>query len=143
MEADFNATNKIIYGQRMLQTARKYKLMPEEVFSKRNCLADNGTLIKVLFYDIVRQTKLPARISVVDADNYYDRIVHPIASMFFQALGVPKEAIIAMLMMMKDMKFFLRTGFGNSKEYAGSIGGKKYTGDVPEKWCFSSSIDSY
>jgi hypothetical protein len=49
MEADFNATNKIIYGQRMLQTARKYKLMPEEVFSKRKCLSDNGTLIKVLF----------------------------------------------------------------------------------------------
>jgi hypothetical protein len=60
IEADFNATNKIIYRQRMLQMARKYKLMPEEVFSKRNCLADDGTLIKVLFYDIVHQTRLPA-----------------------------------------------------------------------------------
>jgi hypothetical protein len=97
MEADFNATNKIIYGQRILQMARKYKLMPEEVFSTRNRLADDRTLIKVLFYDIVRQTRLPAGISVVDADNCYDRVAHPIASMVFQALGVPQEAIILML----------------------------------------------
>ncbi len=29
MEADFNSTNKIINGNRMLDTARKYKLIPE------------------------------------------------------------------------------------------------------------------
>jgi hypothetical protein len=28
MEADFNATNKIIYGQQMLHQARTYKLIP-------------------------------------------------------------------------------------------------------------------
>jgi hypothetical protein len=33
MEADFNVTNKIIYGQRMMNTVRKYKLMPKEIFS--------------------------------------------------------------------------------------------------------------
>ncbi len=53
MEADFNATNKAIYGVRMLANVRKYKLMPEEVYSERNHLADDGTLSKVLFYDIV------------------------------------------------------------------------------------------
>ena len=56
MEANFNATNKIIYGQRMLQQAQKYKLVPEEIYSKRNHMADDGTLAKVLFYNIVRQT---------------------------------------------------------------------------------------
>jgi hypothetical protein len=34
MEANFNATNKIIYGQRMLHQVRKYKLIPEEIYSK-------------------------------------------------------------------------------------------------------------
>ncbi len=53
MEADFNATNKTIYGVGMLSNVRKYKLMPEEVYSMRNRLADDGTLSKVLFYDIV------------------------------------------------------------------------------------------
>ena len=49
MEADFNSTNKIIYGQCILQTARDYKLIPEEIYSERNCLADNGTLAKFSF----------------------------------------------------------------------------------------------
>ncbi len=55
MEADFNAANKTIYGVWMLANARKYRLMPEEIFSERNRLADNGTLSKVIFYDIARQ----------------------------------------------------------------------------------------
>jgi hypothetical protein len=63
MEADFNTTNKMIYGQRMLDMARHYKLVPEEIYSEWNCLANDGTLAKVLFYDIVRQTRLPAGIS--------------------------------------------------------------------------------
>ena len=50
MEADFNATNKTIYGIQMLHNVWKYKLMPEEVFSERNRLADDGTLSKVLFF---------------------------------------------------------------------------------------------
>ncbi len=36
MEVDFNATNKIIYGQQMLQQAKKYKLIPEEIYSEQN-----------------------------------------------------------------------------------------------------------
>jgi hypothetical protein len=87
MEADLNATNKIVYGDRMLHNVRKYKLMPEEIYSEKNRLADDGTLVKVLFYDIVRQTRRPAGISAVDADNCYDRIAHPIASLVFQAWG--------------------------------------------------------
>jgi hypothetical protein len=74
----------------MHQKARKYKLIPEGIYSGRNRLADNGTFAKALFYDIVHQTWLPAGISAVDADNCYDRIAHPIASMIFQAIGIPQ-----------------------------------------------------
>jgi hypothetical protein len=55
MEADFNTANKTIYGVRMLANACKYQLMPEEIFSERNRLADDGTLSKVIFYDIAHQ----------------------------------------------------------------------------------------
>ena len=34
MEADFNAANKILFGSRMLNQIRRYKLMPEEIFSE-------------------------------------------------------------------------------------------------------------
>ncbi len=53
MEAYFNATNKAIYGVCMLANVIKYKLMPEEVYNGRKRFADDGTLSKVLFYDIV------------------------------------------------------------------------------------------
>ncbi len=54
MEADFRSTNKVIYGQCMLQMARDYKLtIPEEIYTEKNCLADNNTLAKVLFLILV------------------------------------------------------------------------------------------
>ena len=127
MEADFNATNKIIYGVRMLNNVRKYKLMPEEVFSERNRLADDGTLSKVIFYDIVRACRRPAGLASVDADNCYDRIAHPMLSMILQAFGVPTNAVKSMLSTIQDMKFFLRTGYGDSKGYVGG-----YTNDEIE-----------
>ncbi len=49
MEVDFNAMNKEVYGARMLEEAQKYKLVPEEIFSKKNCTADNRGLAKTLF----------------------------------------------------------------------------------------------
>ena len=36
IEGDFNATNKIVYGSRMIKTARRHHLIPEEIFSKKN-----------------------------------------------------------------------------------------------------------
>jgi hypothetical protein len=119
MEADLNATNKAIYGIRMLANVRKYKLMPEEVYSKRNRLADDGTLSKVLFYNIVCQLRRPAGLASVDANNCYDCIAHPMALMVFQAFGVPTPAIESMLTTIQNMKFFLCTGYVDSEGYVG------------------------
>jgi hypothetical protein len=57
MEANLNCSTKTVFGIRMLDEARRQNLMPEEVFSKRNKMADDGTLTKVLTYDIIRQTR--------------------------------------------------------------------------------------
>jgi hypothetical protein len=119
MEGDFNATNKIVYGTRMLENACKHQLTPEEIFSKRNRIANDGTLCKMLFYDITRQACVPAPIALVDASNCYDRIAHAMASLVFQAFGVPTTAIESMLGAIENMKFFLQMGFGDSKSFAG------------------------
>jgi hypothetical protein len=119
MEADFNATNKEVYGVRMLEEARKYKLVPEEIFSERNRTADDGGLAKTLFYNIVCQLRVPAAITSVDASNCYDRIAHAMASLIFQSFGVAETAVTTMLETIQDMIFFLRMAFGDSKEFAG------------------------
>ena len=118
MEAEFNGANKMVYGIRMLEQARRNNLMPKEVFSKRNKMADNGTLTKVLTYDIIRQTRRSAGVASVDTDNCYDQIAHATASLVFQAFGVPLLASESMLSIIQEMKFFLRTGFGDSTNFA-------------------------
>lgn len=120
MEADFNATNKIIFGERMLDNARKYKLLPDDIFSEKQRMADDGAVSKILFYDIVRQLKRPAGLASVDAANCYDRVAHAIASMVFQAFGTPPSACTSMLTAIQEMKFFLRTAFGDSDKSVGS-----------------------
>ncbi len=93
MEADFNASNKIIYSIRMMGQACKYRMIPDEIYSEKNQMADNGTLTKTLFFNTTCQALASAAIASVDASNCYDRIAHAIASLVFQAFGVPELAI--------------------------------------------------
>jgi hypothetical protein len=51
MEANFNCVNKII--SQMLRNVRAFGFMPDEVFSEQNCTAEEGSLAKILFYNIV------------------------------------------------------------------------------------------
>ena len=144
MEADFNAMNKEVYCVRMLEEARKYKLIPEEIFSEKNSIADNRGLTKTLFYDIVCQLRVPAAIALVDASNCYDRIAHAMALLIFQSFGVEDTAVTVMLETIQEMKFFLRTAFGDSKEFAGSTievktqGLGQGNGASPAGWCIIS-----
>jgi hypothetical protein len=85
MEGDCNATNKIIYGIRMMGSAHEHHLMPEEIFNKKNRMADDGTLCKTLFYNISHQSRVPSAIAFVNASNCYDRIAHAMVSMISQA----------------------------------------------------------
>ena len=114
MEADFNAANKIIFGQRMLNNVRQHRLMPEEIFSEKQCMAEDGILAKTLFYDISRQLRAPAALASVDAANCYDRVAHAVASLVFRAVGAQLPMTLTMLTAIQQMQFFLRTAFGDS-----------------------------
>ncbi len=60
----------------MMENVWKYRLLPDEIYSERNKLTDNGTLSKILFNDIVRQLRRPVGLALADADNCYDWIAH-------------------------------------------------------------------
>ena len=100
MEADINSASKMMFLIQMLKQARVHNLMPEEDFSEHNKMAVDGTLTKVLTYDIIHQTRWKAGIASFDADNCYDRISE------------------SLLMTIQEMKFFLRTRFGDSTDFA-------------------------
>ena len=128
LEADLNKANKIIYGDRMMKNIRRYNLMPEEIFSERNRTAEDGALAKILFFDIGRQLRTPSAIASIDASNCYDRIAHAIASLVFQAFGVEQSATESMLTTIQEMKYFLRTAYGDSSRCAHSTVEVKYQG---------------
>ena len=73
----------------------------------------------MLFLDTVRQTRLSAGLASVDAANCYDSVAHAIASLVFQAFGVPEEAVQSMLSTIEEMKYFLQTAYGDSKNFRG------------------------
>jgi hypothetical protein len=103
----------------MLDKARKYKLIPEEIFSKKNRTADSGGLAKTLFYNIALQTHALVTIALVDASNCYDWIAHAMAFLIFESFGVKSTAVLAMLETIQVMKFFLRTAYRDSTTFAG------------------------
>jgi hypothetical protein len=43
----------------------------------------------------------------MDANNYYDKIAHPITLLVFQSLGVNREACKSFFHTIQDMIFFL------------------------------------
>ena len=104
----------------MPDNVRKHGWMPEEICSEKGKTADDGSLAKVLFCDIVRQSRVSAGLSSIDAANCYDSIAHAIASLVFQAFGVPEEAIESMLIAIKEMEYFLQTAYRDSTDFAGS-----------------------
>jgi hypothetical protein len=114
--------------------------------AKKNRTADDDGLAKTLFYDIACQMRTPAAIASVDAVNCYDRIAHAMASLIFQSFGVESMAVSAMLETIQEMKFFLRTAYGDSKRFAGSSikiktqGLGEGNGAAPAGWCAISIV---
>ncbi len=140
MESDFNFKNNFIYDQTILQVVRNYRLMPEEIYSKKNCLAEDRTLVKVLFYEVVQQMRIPAGISTIDADNCYDQISHPIASLLIQSLHVPKEVWVSIFRTVQDMIFFSH-GIWGFKRFFQCNWGNKNTRYVPRQQRSSGRVN--
>jgi hypothetical protein len=57
------------------------------------------------------------------------------ASMIFQAVGVPTPAIESMLFTIQNMKFYLRTGYGDSQDYAGGETTDEIDQVKPQRMC--------
>ncbi len=83
MESYFDFSNKLIYGVRMMNNVRTHNWMPEEIYNDKGKTANDGTLAKVLFYDIDYQSCVVARLSLIDTANCYNSIAHTIASHVF------------------------------------------------------------
>ena len=98
MEADVNAGAKIHFVKRMMnETAIPNGLIPVSQYAKKHNKAIEAAIVKVLFFDYLRQTRKPGIIFASDLMQCFDRMAHPVCSLVFQRLGVDFSVIRCML----------------------------------------------
>jgi exonuclease III len=117
----FNMTNKRV-GRTMVYRANDLQLLPAETFGSRpgRC-ANICALNKVLTYDVSRQRKRPMALCSNDATACYDRIVHSVASVCMQRLGVDARTCQVMFGTLQQIKHHVATAYGTSSTPYGGL----------------------
>ena len=123
-EADFNQNNKKI-GRDMMYLAEDLEIIAREQYgSRKNFSAVDHSLNKTLTFDLIRQNKRPGALCANDAKSCYDRIVHSVASLAMQRMGVDRAPIVCMFTTIQKLEHYIRTIYGDS-EY--NFSGKLWT----------------
>ena len=147
-EADFNFYNQFVFGRRAMDAISGQGLIPEELFSQKGSTAEDAKFDRTLTTDLSRQARQPMTIVSADAAYCYDRVNHVIMSLIWLTLlngNIPP--IAAALVCLQTMKFFQRTGFGDSKTFFGGPNIIKYimglgqgSRAAPPSWIQVSSV---
>ena len=115
METDFNFNNKVM-GKTTIECAEKNNLLPkEQCGSNKAHISSHHGANKRLLYDLAHLQRHPIILCSNDAKSCYDRIVHSIASMAMQRLGLPLQPITCMIITIQKMNHYIRTAFGESE----------------------------
>ena len=94
LEADFNASNKIIFNSRMIPIIETSNNIPHKIVGDRQSQSALYIAInKKVITDIVNQAKFPYIIVSVNASNCFDRVAHPISTIICKHFGLPMEYI--------------------------------------------------
>jgi hypothetical protein len=115
-EADFNFNNKR-WGRILMWYAEARNLLAAEQYGSRKRLAAIDHCVnKRLTFDILRQNKQPGVLCSNDAKGCYDRIVHSVASICLQRLGMPRGPLKSMFSTLQNLQHFVRSSFGISEK---------------------------
>ena len=124
MEADLNFNNKLLGKITMNHAETRKCIAPEQYRSRKNMMAVDHALHKQLTYNIIRQHHIPAILCLNNAKSCYDRVLHSIASLAYQRLGIDTPPVQCMLESIQNMDHHIRTNFGVS---AFTLSKTKYT----------------
>jgi hypothetical protein len=114
-EADFNHNNKRLGRTLMNYAEANNWLAPEQYGSRKQVLAIDHCLNKRLLFDIICQFKHPAALCVNDMKGCYDRIVHSVASLCMQRLGMDINPLRSMFYTLQQLEQYIRTAHGMSQ----------------------------
>jgi hypothetical protein len=114
-EADFNHNNKRLGRTMMAHAEANNWLAPEQYGSRKQVSAIDHCLNKRLSFDIIRQGKHSAALCVNDMKGCYDRIVHSVASVCMQRLGMDITSLRSMFFTFQQLEDYIRTAQGVSQ----------------------------
>jgi hypothetical protein len=104
-EADFNHNNKRL-GRSMMKHAEANLWLA----------AIDHCVNKRLSFDIIWQFKHPAALCVNNMKRCYDRIVHSVASICMQRLGIDIQPLRSMFYTLQNLEHYIRTAHGISTQ---------------------------
>jgi len=152
MDARFNHNNKLI-GKKILEYGEQHRTLADEQYgSRKNKSSIQHAFNKRLILDHIRQYRKKAIYCANDARSCYDRILFIVAYLTLRINGVPKEAARCSVDTICHMKHYIRTVFGDSKDYYGGDkwledggvfphGNGQGNGNGPSLWsCISSPL---
>lgn len=122
MEADFNFFNGLMFTKRMMHQVEAKDWIPLECYgSRKNYEAIDVAVNRCLIGDLLQQKCIPGVVASVNAETCYDQITHAAGSLCVQKWNVDPNAVIAMLLPIQHMKYFLRIAFGDSATFFSSL----------------------
>ena len=107
----------------MIKRAQTLSILPDEAYGGvPGRRASTCSLNKILALDVIRMERRTAAVCSNDAKSCYDRIVHTIASLCMQRLGVSQEACFTMFGTLQELNHHVRTAFGEKASGYGALG---------------------
>ena len=113
-EAEFNMANKILGRDAMFFAEDLQAVAWEQYGCRKEHSAVNQSLNKTLTCDLCRQKKQSFAICSNDAKSCFDRVVHNIASLSLQRVGVPHSPLICVFTTIRNLEHRIRTVYGDS-----------------------------
>jgi hypothetical protein len=110
----FNMMNKRVANKATTQAA-KINAIPSEIQAKTGHIAVDCGLNKVLTADTARQRRRPTALCSNDAKQCCDRIVHTVAIICLQRVGVHQNTSRVMLGTLQQMQHYVKTAYGTSE----------------------------
>ena len=121
IEGDKNAYNRMLIGYKAIRDLEEINYIPEDQYSQRGCTAEDSKLDNRLTLDISRQMIINMTAISADADKCYDRINHIVLALALRAVCGEPGIAKAMLEAIQNMKYYQRTGRGDSNTYLASV----------------------
>jgi hypothetical protein len=118
----------------MIGSALERNLIPGECFSKKGSDCINAIMTKIF---ICNESRIYHHNACIAGNNFgdcYDWAAHPVAAISLRSVGVPQPAINILLKTMETMRFYLHTGFGESKTSYGGTHEEWLAGYGQDMW---------